>query len=194
MIAGIVLAAGTSSRLGRPKQLLVHRGRPLVQHAVDAAVGAGLDEVVVVLGHEAETVQDALELPPGGRVVVNPDYANGQSTSLRAGLAALEDDARAAVVLLSDQPGVGAGEVRAAVERYEETGGPVVRASWRGRPGHPVVFDRSVWGALAAVSGDVGARDLLRERPDWVVTLPFDRPPPPDVDTEADYERLRADD
>lgn len=194
MIAGVVLAAGTSSRLGRPKQLLVYRGRPLVQHAVDAALDAGLDEVVVVLGHEADAVHDALELPSRGRVVVNPDYAEGQSTSLRTGLDDLGGDARAAVVLLGDQPGVGADEVRAVVERYEGTGGPVVRARWEGRPGHPVLFDRSVWDALTEVTGDVGARDLLREHPDWVVPLDFGRPPPPDVDTEADYERLRSED
>lgn len=194
MIAGVVLAAGTSSRLGRPKQLLAYRGRPLVQHAVDAALDAGLDEVVVVVGHEAEAVRDALELPSRGRIVVNPDYAEGQSTSLRTGLLALGDGVRAAVVLLGDQPGVGADEVRAAVERYEETGGPVVRTSWEGRPGHPVLLDRKVWEALKAVVGDVGARDLLREHPDWVVPLDLQRPPPPDIDTEADYERLRSED
>lgn len=192
MIAGVVLAAGTSSRLGRPKQLLGYRGRPLVQHAVDAALDAGLDEVVVVLGHEADAVHDALELSPRGRVALNPQYAGGQSTSLRAGLASLGEGVRAAAVLLGDQPGVGADEVRAVVERYEQTGGPVVRASWEGRPGHPVLFDRGVWDALMEVTGDVGARDLLRERPDWVVSVDFGRPPPPDVDTEADYERLRS--
>lgn len=194
MIAGVVLAAGTSSRLGRPKQLLSYQGRPLVQHAVDAAAAAPLDEVVVVVGHEAEAVRAALELPSGGRVVVNPDHLEGQATSLRAGLAALGEHLRAAVVLLGDQPGVGADEVRAIVGRYEETGGPVVRATWGGRPGHPVLFDRSVWEALSELTGDIGARDLLREHPDWVVTLEFDRPPPPDVDTEADYERLRSED
>ena len=81
MIAGVVLAAGTSSRLGRPKQLLPLQGKPLTQHVIDATIAAGLDEVVVVLGHAAEEVEAGLELPPPARAVVNPDYEAGQSSS-----------------------------------------------------------------------------------------------------------------
>lgn len=190
MIAGIVLAGGTSSRLGRPKQLLPWKGRPILQHVIDAALAAGLDEVVVVLGYAAEEVRAGLELPPEARAAVNADYAAGQSTSLRLGLRHSPPSARAAVVLLGDQPETRAGAIRAVVEAYERTGGPVVRARYGHRPGHPLLFDRSVWSELEALEGDRGARDVLVRHPEWIVSAAADGEPPADVDTWEDYERL----
>lgn len=190
MLTGIVLAAGTSSRLGRPKQLLEWRGKPLLQHVVEAAADAGLDEVLVVIGHAADEVEAGLALPPRARVVVNPDYARGQSTSLRAGLQTASDEARAALVLLGDQPQISPDAIRAVVRAYEDGGGPVVQARYRGRPSHPVLFDRAVWAEISSVEGDKGARDVLHEHPDWVVGVELPGDPPPDVDTEEDYERL----
>ncbi len=149
MIAGVVLAAGTSSRLGgRLKQLLPLGGRPITQHVINAAVAAGLDDVVVVLGHKAEEVRGGLELRPPARAVVNPDYASGQSSSLRTGLHALGDDIGAALILLGDQPGIRLEAIRTVMRVYERTGGPVVRASYSGQSGHPVLFERSVWAEL----------------------------------------------
>lgn len=193
MISGVVLAAGTSSRLGRPKQLLPLHGRPLLQHVVDAAAAAGLDEVLVVLGHGAAEVEAALRLPPAARTVGCPDYREGQSASLRTGLAAAAPEARAAVVLLGDQPTVDADAIRAVIEAYGATGGPVVQARYDGRPGHPVLLDRRVWGEMEKVRGDRGARDVLVEHAEWVVPVDLPGEPPPDVDTRADYERLVAD-
>lgn len=190
MITGVVLAAGTSSRLGRPKQLLPFRGRPILQHVVDVAAAAGLHEVVVVLGHEAERVEREITLRAGGRTVVNPEYAAGQSTSLRAGLEAAGPETTAAIVLLGDQPEVSAEAVRAVADAYREGSAPVVRASYGGRPGHPVLLERTIWNELAAVTGDTGARDLLIDHPDWVRDVELGGDPPPDVDTEEDYERL----
>ncbi len=193
MIAGVVLAAGTSSRLGRgrPKQLLPLRGRPITQHVIDAAIDAGLDDVIVVLGHSAETVRAGLELRPPARAVVNPDFEAGQSSSLRAGLGALGDAARAAVFLLGDQPDIRAEAIRTVAEIYEETGGPVVRATYeKGRLGHPVLFDRRVWAELETVEGDRGARDLLAAHPEWIVQAEIPGQPPSDIDSWEDYERL----
>lgn len=192
MISGIVLAGGTSSRLGRPKQLLVLEGRPVLQHVVDAAAGAGLDEVVVVLGHMADEIAAAISLPPGGRTCLNPRYASGQSTSLAAGLEAADPAADAAVILLGDQPRIGSSVVRAVVDRYREAGARVVRAWYGGRPAHPVLFDRSVWDDLRAVEGDRGARDLLKAHPDWESRLDAGDEVPSDLDTWADYERLKG--
>src|SRR5918997_5983315 len=104
MISAVVLAAGASTRLGRPKQLLELDGKPLLQHVVDALDGAGLDEVVVVLGHEAERIRAAVVLPARGRVVVNRAHRSGQASSLRAGLDAVDAASEAAVVVLGDQP------------------------------------------------------------------------------------------
>lgn len=190
LIAAVVLAAGTSSRLGRPKQLLELRGRPLLQHAVDAAFEAGLDEIVVVLGHQAGEVAAALTLPEGARAVVNPNYVEGQSSSLRAGLRAVSLQVRAAVVLLGDQPGVSPAAIRAVAGAYEEAGGPVVQAAYGGQPGHPVLIDRRIWPEIETVEGDVGARDILSAHPEWVTTVNVGGDPPQDVDTWADYRRI----
>ncbi len=192
MIAGVVLAAGASSRLGRPKQLLPFQGRPLTQHVIDAAVAAGLDEVIVVLGAQAEEVLEQLVLPPGTRALVNPDYLQGQSSSLRAALRAAGPETRAAVVLLGDQPTVRVEAIQAVVAAYERLGGPVVRATYGGEPGHPVLFDRSVWSDVATVAGDVGARELLADHPEWVTSVALAADRPTDVDTWDDYQRLIA--
>jgi molybdenum cofactor cytidylyltransferase len=190
LITGVILAAGTSSRLGRPKQLLPYRGRPVLQHPVDAATTAGLDDVVVVLGHAAEEVEAALSLPAVARCVVNPDFAVGQSTSLRVGLRAAHPQSGAAVVLLGDQPQVRPEVIRALVDAHDHDRRTVALATYGGRPGHPVLFDRAVWPEVESVRGDTGARDLLARHPEWVAPVEVGGEPPPDLDTPEDYERL----
>ena len=196
MIAGVVLAAGTSSRLGRPKQLLELQGKTVLQHVVDAAGSAGLDEVLVVLGHLADEVRGSLSLPARARVVVNADYAAGQSTSLRAGLAALEDSpAEAAVVLLGDQPLVREEAIRAVAQAFRETGASVVRVRYGPRIGHPILLARRVWRSAGGLQGDVGARGLIGEladvEPQRVQDVELAGPAPEDIDTPEQYERLR---
>ncbi len=191
MIAGVVLAAGTSSRVGRPKMILPLGGRPVLQHVLDAAVAAGLEEIAVVLGHSADQIQREVEIRPPARAVINPDYESGQSSSLRAGLRALGPAARAAVILLGDQPGMGAEAIRRVIAEYGRTGGAVVQAYYRGARGHPVLLDRRVWADAEKVEGDRGARDLIERHPEWVVPVEFDREAPPDIDCWEDYERVR---
>ena len=190
-MSGIVLAAGSSSRLGQPKQLLELDGRPLLQHALDAAEGAGLRDVVVVLGHRSDEVRAAIRPAAGTRIVVNPDYREGQATSLRAGLRAMDEEAGAAVVILGDQPAVTAASVRPVVEAYEASGSPVVQATYGGKPGHPVLFDRGVWADLLAVEGDTGAREVLKKHPEWIERVELGGEVPADVDTLEDYARLK---
>jgi molybdenum cofactor cytidylyltransferase len=160
---------------------------------VDAAAAAGLDEIVVVLGHAAGEVAVAIQMPDGARFVLNPDYALGQSTSLRAGLRDLSSDCRAAVILLGDQPGVSAEMVRAVADAYGEGAGPVVQATFSGRGGHPVLFDRQVWPHIEEAEGDVGAREVLALHPEWVTTVEVGGDRPPDVDTWDDYRRISED-
>jgi molybdenum cofactor cytidylyltransferase len=165
-IAALVLAAGTSTRLGEPKQLLDLDGRPLVQHVVDAAAAAGLRPIVVVLGHAAGEVAAALDLPPGARTVVNRRYADGQSTSLRAGLDAMAEEVVAAVaVLLADQPTLPAATIRAVVTRHGESATPVTRPRFDGTPGPPVILDRSVWDVGAAAAPGRGGAPRRPPRP-----------------------------
>jgi len=186
-VAVIVLAAGSSTRLGRLKQLADLEGRPLLQHAVDAAAGARVGEVVVVLGAAAAAVAGALVLPDTARVVENPDHASGQASSLRAGLDALDGGVGRAVVILGDQPRLPVDAIRAVAA----AAGPIARAVYRGTPGHPVAFDREVWPELRAVTGDRGARDVIALRQDRVTAVAIDAGAPGDVDTDEDLLRER---
>lgn len=191
MISAVILAAGTSSRMGATKQLLPLGGVPLLQHVVDRAASAGPDEIVVVLGHDAEEIEAALTLPLDARTTLNSDYASGQASSLRAGLAATDSRASAALILLGDQPDIRPDAIRAVIDRYRETAGPVVRARYGDEPGHPVLIDRSLWAEMTSrATGDRGAGPLLEEHPEWVVWVSVDGPPPDEVDTPEDFGRL----
>jgi molybdenum cofactor cytidylyltransferase len=168
-IAGLVLAAGRSTRMGGPNKLLEPLlGRPMVRHAAAAALGAGLSEVIVVTGHQGTALEAALSGLPV-RFAPNPDYAEGLSTSLRAGLAALSRDIDGVVVLLGDMPGVTAPLVRRIAEAFEpETGAHIVTPARGGRRGNPVLWGRRFFPDLARVEGDVGGRHLLELHPEAV--------------------------
>ena len=193
MIAGIVLAAGASSRLGQPKQLLPFRGRPLLEHMLGLVASAALDEVVVVLGGSAEAILDSVALN-GARPVINHDFQAGQSTSLKAGLAAVEDRAEAVVFLLGDQPRLEPAIIDQLIASYRASGGQIVVPVYGGTRGNPVLFSRLTYPLLHALTGDQGARPILRERADLVIELPVEASAPPaDIDTWEDYRAaLRA--
>lgn len=192
MIATLVLAAGASSRFGLTKQLLPLGGIALVRHPVEAAREAGLVPVFVVVGHDAERVSAAL--PEDVGVVVNPHHDRGQSTSLRAGLDALEPlgdaELEGVVVLLGDQPGVRPEDLRALAAAFREQGGPVARLRYEGGPG-PALLGREVWSEIRGLVGDTGARAVLDAHPEWIGETPVAAPQPPDVDTWEDYDLLR---
>ena len=189
-VSVLVLAAGASRRMGQPKQLLPLGGVPLLQHVVDRAATCGVGEVVVVVGYQAAAVAGGLDLPPGVRTVINPDHAAGQATSLRRGITAVRAGTEAALVLLGDEPGVREDAVAAVVDAWVAGAGPVVRAVYMGRPGHPVLLGRPVWGDLARLVGDHGARELIQARPDLVHQVEVGGDPPQDVDTPDDYRRI----
>jgi len=191
VISALVLAAGEGKRFGGTKQLEIVRGKPLIQHAVDAASGAGVGEIVVVLGHDALGVRDALDLPEGARFIVNERYAQGQSTSLAAGLGALDPSSEAAVVLLADQPGIGSRHVASLVTVLRNESREIVRIRFRDGPG-PAIIARSVWDEAIALTGDTGARALFEARPDRVRWVVVDEDTPVDVDRRADLERVKS--
>jgi len=145
-------------------------------------------EVIVVLGHDVDAVEATLVLPASGRVVLNPRHAEGQSTSLAAGLAACAPSSAAAVVLLGDQPGIREDHVRALVAAFEDSRDEVLRLRFRDGPG-PALLARPVWPELTALAGDVGARALLDADPERVRWVPVDEDVPPDVDALGDLER-----
>jgi molybdenum cofactor cytidylyltransferase len=188
VIIGIVLAAGTSSRMGRPKQLLPIGNEPILRTVVDRALASPLDEVVVVLGHRAEEIRSVLPADQRVRIVTNPRFAEGLSTSLAAGLNAAGPDVRAAVIMLGDQPGVRPDAVASVIEAFGRTKAPTVQATYEGRPGHPTLLSRSVWPeVLAEVTGDAGAAEVLRRHPEWRSVAEVGGPALQDVDTEEDY-------
>ncbi|MFI5754946.1 NTP transferase domain-containing protein [Streptomyces sp. NPDC051569] len=191
-VAGLLLAAGGGRRLGgRPKALLTHRGRPLVEHAARALREGGCAPVHVVLGAAAEEVRDRADLP-GSVLVDNPDWQAGMGSSLRAGLASLAGTgARAALVLLVDQPGIGAEAVARVVAAYRSPDS-LASASYDGGRGHPVLFGARRWAEIAAdARGDRGARAYLRARESAIVLVECgDVARPYDIDTEEDLSHL----
>ena len=189
-VAAIVLAAGEARRYGSQKLLAPFRGRPLLQHAVDAACASSLSPVVIVLGADADAITTQLK-PGRAQIVRNPDFASGQASSLRAGVAALGPEADAAVVLLGDQPGVTVALLEALVARQRETGVVAVLCVQDGRRSPPTLMHGDLWPEIAALRGDVGAREVLARRSD-VATLDVERAVAKldDVDTHDDLTRL----
>jgi molybdenum cofactor cytidylyltransferase len=185
-IAAVVLAAGTASRMGRQKLLLPLAGRPLIRISVERVVAAGLDDVVVVLGRDAAAVGAALAGLPA-RTVENPRYAEGQSTSLRAGLDALQPATEAVVVALGDQPLPDPSLVGRLVAAFRTSGRPIAVPRYRDGRGNPVLFAAGLFDELRAVTGDTGGRGVVARDPGRVVEVPVDSPMPADVDTWADY-------
>ena len=188
MISALVLAAGSATRFGRTKQLEIVRGKPLAQHAVDAAVAAGVDEVVVVVGHDAEAVRASLRLPSRGRAVVNPAFASGMASSLGEGLRALDPGSEAAVILLADQPGITSSHVSMLIEAFGHRGSRIVRLRFRSGPG-PALLAREVWAEAGRLEGDEGARVLMDRHPEWVEEVDVGGEAPVDVDEPGDLER-----
>ena len=189
LVAGLVLAAGGSSRLGWPKQLLPYGGTTLLDWVLRTARGCEFDQLVVTLGGAAPAIREAVDLD-GADVVVNEDYGSGCSSSIAAALGALDPRCDVLVLLLGDQPGVtpatvrrlvaGRGEAARAVCRYED-----------GR-GHPFAFARPVFRDLAGLHGDKGVWKLLDRRSADVREVAAPGPVPLDVDTWDDYEAVLA--
>jgi molybdenum cofactor cytidylyltransferase len=189
-VTAIILAAGRSTRAGTTKQLLDLHGKPLVQHAIDAAVASGAEAVVVVLGHDAERVRAAIS-PGRAMIVVNPDFASGQASSLAAGIKAVPAESGAAIILLGDQPGITPDLVNRVIDAWSETGAPIVVPVYQGQRGNPVLLDRALFAELQSLRGDTGARAIFARRHNAIHLLPIDPPPPPDIDTPADYEAAK---
>ncbi|NUR65289.1 MAG: nucleotidyltransferase family protein [Streptomyces sp.] len=191
-VAGLLLAAGGGRRLGgRPKALLDHRGRPLVEHAVSALRAAGCTRVHVVLGAAADAVRQEADLD-GCVLVENPEWAEGMGSSLRAGLESLSGtDARAALVSLVDQPGIGAAAF-ARVRGAYTSPDSLVAAAYDGVRGHPVLFGSAHWAGIAATAtGDRGARAYLKEHAARVALVECgDIARPYDIDTVEDLHHL----
>jgi molybdenum cofactor cytidylyltransferase len=190
---GLVLAAGSSRRMGSPKQLLMVRDKPLLELVVGQVNESNLDDVVVVLGAAADEIQSRVDLGRA-RVLVNPEHSSGMASSLRAGVASLGADVDRVVVILGDQPDVDAALLNQLLELHARSGLPAAALSFNGLLHPPVVLNRELWGDLMTLEGDVGCRAVIRGRPEQVASLPVetDLTHPVDIDTQADYERVTS--
>jgi molybdenum cofactor cytidylyltransferase len=192
-VAAVVLAAGASKRYGVPKQLLSWEGDALLGRVVDVALASDADPVVVVLGCQAGACRAALGDRPV-QVVVNPDWAQGQSTSVRAGLAALPANASAALFPLADQPGVTPTVIDALIERHQGTLAPVIWPEYQARRGNPVLFDRDTFPQLMRLTGDTGGRPVLQAYSSLAERVSVSDPGVLfDIDTPEDYAKGRGD-
>lgn len=196
MIAAIVLAAGASSRMGRPKAglSLSSAGGTLIEHVIKTLTNGGLPRIVVVAGAHVEAVQSALSTARLAEVIVNEEWQRGQLSSLLAGLDAIDTPTlEAAMVTLVDVPLVTASTVATLVSEWRRTRAPIVRPAQGERHGHPVIFDRAVFADLRAADMNVGAKAVFAKHRPHVLDVPVEDPGAfEDIDTPEDYERLIA--
>lgn len=191
MIAAVVLAAGLSRRMGQAKLLLLAGGRAIVRHAVEAALAGGVDSVWVVTGPDVEPMETALA-GLDVQIVVNPAPEEGQAGSVRAGIAALPASVDTVLIALGDQPALDPSIIPALLAARWTSAKPIVAPRYRDGQGNPVVFKREVFPELLRLTGDQGARPMIQRDPARVEWVELDLPMPPDVDTPADYEKIRT--
>lgn len=192
-VGAVILAAGDSARLGRPKQLLQFRGKSLLRRIVDAANEAGCSPIAVVIGNAAEKMAPELERT-GVAIVENEDWRNGIGTSIRAGMQNLVERGRdldAVILLVSDQPLVEKELIKQLIARYGETGKTIIASSYSETLGVPALFGRAHFMDLLALRDDSGAKSIILSKRECVVEFPFPQGEI-DIDTLEDYERLAA--
>lgn len=192
-VSALVLAAGASTRLGRPKQLLPFGSTTILGAVVaEVSAAAALDELVVVIGGAAADVRRHVQLGTA-KVVENPGFSEGCSSSYRTGIAALDPRAEAVAVVLGDQPGVSRAAIDEVVGHWRRTRERIALASYQGHEGHPLVFARSLFDDLVALRGDKAAWKIVDAHRASIRLVALDRPHPRDVNTREDYEALLRD-
>lgn len=193
-IGALILAAGQSRRMGKENKLLAEvNGKPMVRHVADAVAASKAASMTVVLGHEADAVRAALaDLKPS--YAYNPDYAEGLSTSLKAGLAAVGEDVDGVIVCLGDMPRIGTATIDRMIAAFDPVEGrSIVVPTRRGKRGNPVLFAKRFFEEMAGVSGDVGARHLIGNHEDLAVEIEVDDESVlTDVDTPEALARIRG--
>jgi molybdenum cofactor cytidylyltransferase len=189
----VILAAGASRRLGRPKQLLTYRGRSLLRHTAETVVHAGCRPIIVVLGAYAQACEGELRGLPV-RMVRNLRWCDGMGASLRAGVQALTATGalvEAVVITLCDQPLLSAHTITSLVEVHRASGSPIVASEYGGAAGVPALFHHTLFGALLSLEGSEGARSVIVRYGDLVRRVPF-AGGAVDIDTLEDYAQLGA--
>ncbi len=190
-VAGVVLAAGSSTRMGSNKLLLDIDGEPMLRHVAGRAVGAGLDPVLVVLGFEAERLAPALEGLTCS-VLVNGDYERGMNSSFCCGLARVPEDASAVVIMLGDMPFITAAMIRALVAKFRGTDTPLVVSRYGHVTAPPTLFSRSLFPEFRVSDGDGCGKEVVSRYRDAAVEVPLPASVITDLDVPRDYERVKT--
>jgi molybdenum cofactor cytidylyltransferase len=190
-VAGILLAAGTSSRMGSNKLLFELEGEGVLRRAARQALAGGLSPLLVVLGHEAERARPELE-GLACQVVINPDYEKGINSSLKAGVAALPAEAYAAMVMLADMPFVTPEMIAALIARYRASEAPLVISDYEGVNAPPMLYDRSLFGELLVMTGEGCGRQVVKRHREEAEVLSWPAAALSDLDVPEDYERIRT--
>ncbi len=192
--AGVILAAGESTRYGQPKQLLRLKDKYLIEWVLDAALNSRLSKIVLVLGHSHQEIRQALGKKlqhPKLFTKISPQYKEGQSHSLRTGLTAVKNDFAAVLFLLGDQPLLNSATINALLEKFWSTEKDICVPTYRGKRKNPAVFGRRFYRNLMDIRGDRGARQLIDTNPDQVLKVEMHDPLCFfDIDTEQDFETL----
>jgi molybdenum cofactor cytidylyltransferase len=187
----IILAAGSSSRLGEPKQLLNYNGENLLCHAIKVAVETNAGVIVVVLGANADAIQKKVQLAPA-HVVINSNYEQGMSSSIRCGINSLLSKApeiSSVLIMLCDQPYVTTLLLNDLIKAYFETAKPIVACAYANTFGPPALFYKDLFPELLQLEGDTGARKVILNYANDVATIPFEAGEI-DIDTQTDYKKL----
>jgi molybdenum cofactor cytidylyltransferase len=191
LFAAIVLAAGTSTRMGTAKQLLRLDDRPLLQHVLDCVRASAAKEIVLVLGFAAEEIRRGIDVQ-NVRVVFNESYRQGMGTSLKAGLSAVDPQCAGALIVLADQPFVRPATLDLLMAEHHRSKAQIVIPTYRGFRGNPVILDRSVFAEVMALDGDIGCRAIFGDHLEGIVKLPVDDAGILlDIDRQSDFEALR---
>ena len=187
----VILAAGMSSRMGEAKQLLRLGQNTLLDQVVEIVRGSRVHEIVLVLGHQAETIQKQLAIK-NLKIVINQSYQQGMGTSLRTGLDSLSPETNAALIVLADQPFVRAETLDQLIDHYEQSGAQIAIPVYKGFRGNPILLDRSVFPEVMALTGDIGCRAIFGNHVEGIVKVPVeDIGILLDLDTKDDVEKLR---
>jgi molybdenum cofactor cytidylyltransferase len=191
-IGAVVLAAGSSRRMGEPKQLLELGGKTILEQVLGSVRATKVSDIVVVLGFHAETIAKQVSLE-GIKVAINEAHREGMGGSLRAGLSALDQQTDATLIVLADQPFVRSTTLDLIIDRYQQSSGQIVIPTYQGFRGNPVLLDRSVFHDVMALTGDIGCRAIFGDHTEGIVEVPVaDIGVLLDIDSKEDYARLQS--
>ena len=188
MISAILLAAGKATRLGKPKQLTPFGQGTIVEQAIDNLLSSAVNEVVVVVGYRAEEVVKTVAAKPV-KLVINPDYEQGMSTSIIAGLKLVDSRARVVMLALGDQPLINSQTINRLIEEFYNRDKGIAIPTYRGRRGHPIIFAIKYKEKLLELKGDIGGRQIVRDHPDDILEVAVNsKSIISDIDTIGDYQ------